>query len=132
NPGTDLLLTADWDALIEGRLVKERSAPPLRGIFDLVLAAQHPPEELPVPPRPADSDQETELLSVPPRVQLAEEMPFTTSPSLRAGKDTDRPAPPPAVAAGDSNLLRNILLAAAGALAVIALYALVLRRKGNW
>jgi hypothetical protein len=132
NPGTDLLLTADWDALIEGRLVKERPAPPLRGIFDLVRAAQDEPEKLLVLPQPADPLPEPERLPVPPRVQPEKEVPIITGPSVRAGRPTDRPVEQPAPAAGNSTLLRNVLFAVAAALALIALYALVLRRKGNW
>jgi hypothetical protein len=33
NPGFDLLLAADWDALIEGRVVKDSPPPPLTGML---------------------------------------------------------------------------------------------------
>lgn len=73
NPGTDLLIAADWDALLEGkRVVKDKELPPLRGLFDFVRdSATATPELLVLPPRyegpeppPAEA---AELLMFPPR-----------------------------------------------------------------
>jgi len=46
NPGLDLLIAADWDALIEGRAVKEPELPPLVSLSQLAAQAQTP---LPTP-----------------------------------------------------------------------------------
>jgi hypothetical protein len=43
NPGFDLLLTADWDARLEDRLVKDPELPPLIGMSALAAAAAAPP-----------------------------------------------------------------------------------------
>jgi hypothetical protein len=40
NPGTDLLIAADWDALIEGRVVKDPELPPLISLSQLAAAAR--------------------------------------------------------------------------------------------
>jgi hypothetical protein len=41
NPGFDLLMTADWDALIEGRWVKDPELPPLMGLSQFASAASN-------------------------------------------------------------------------------------------
>jgi len=43
NPGFDLLIAADWDALIEGRLVKDPELPPLTGLSQFAVAATDKP-----------------------------------------------------------------------------------------
>ena len=55
NPGFDLLLAADWDALIEGRTVKDPQPPPLTGMLGLgsptnrAVLATAPVSDLPGP-----------------------------------------------------------------------------------
>jgi len=39
NPGVDLLLAADWDALVEGRMVQEPAMPPLVSLSQLAAQA---------------------------------------------------------------------------------------------
>ena len=43
NPGFDLLLAADWDALIEGRVVKDPELPPLIGITSITALSTNAP-----------------------------------------------------------------------------------------
>ena len=47
NPGFDLLLAADWDALIEGRAVKDPELPPLIGMSQFAPAATNGPLDAP-------------------------------------------------------------------------------------
>lgn len=43
NPGFDLLLAADWDALVEGRVAKDPELPPLIGISQFAAAPTNRP-----------------------------------------------------------------------------------------
>lgn len=43
NPGFDLLVAADWDALLEGRVVKDPELPPLIGMSQFAAAPTNPP-----------------------------------------------------------------------------------------
>jgi hypothetical protein len=87
-PGLDLLVLADWDALIQGRAVKDAPLPPLTG---LSAGAPEPPE-----------------------VGTA-----GTGGGPAAGEE----------ACGTCDLWRNLLLALGGGLAVVALFAVVARKR---
>ncbi|HXG11653.1 MAG TPA: hypothetical protein VNK04_17995 [Gemmataceae bacterium] len=120
NPGTDLLMTADWDSLIEGgRVVKDRPLPPLHGLSDFLAAAgDQGPELLPVGPRPLESDP-AEGRSPPQLVQ---------GPAERsAGSAATEPAAPNSGLV----LLRNIGLGVLVGLAVLAAWGLILKGKNE-
>jgi len=46
NPGFDLLMAADWEALVEGRVVKDPELPPLIGLAPFSAAVTNPPQRL--------------------------------------------------------------------------------------
>jgi hypothetical protein len=146
NPGTDLLVQADWDALVEGkRVVKEPEIPPLRGLDDFVRAAAgSQPEPLPVPPRELALATPPDFPSFndpdPPPSTPAEFLPYPPqpldgpTPSVPAFTLPTNPEPKPETApAGDSRLvlLRNIGLAVLVALGAVTAYILIARGKNT-
>lgn len=46
NPGFDLLMAADWEALADGRVVKDPELPPLIGMTPFMAAITNPPQGL--------------------------------------------------------------------------------------
>ncbi len=91
NPGSDLLMAADWDALIEERVVEEPELPPLVSLSGLAEQAlkQDAAVDAAPPPRSADTGQ-----------------------TLRPGPALADPSPPA--------LRRNLVLAAAAGLGLLA------------
>ena len=56
NPGVDLLIAADWDAVIEGRVVQEPEMPPLVSLSQLAAQAQKPVATVPAPNTPSPTN----------------------------------------------------------------------------
>ena len=126
NPGSDLLLTADWEGSLEGLIeTKDVELPPLSGLegftvdvddsgisegetaADVKLVAKTP--EVPIP---------TETASPPATAPSAEK---TDSPSEAAG--------PVAAADGANPLQRNIILLGIAGFALLAGITLLVRKK---
>mgnify|MGYP005859170395 CR=1 FL=1 len=106
NPGTDLLIAADWDALLEDRLVQDPEVPPL---FSLAGA---------VHPGAAGRD----LAQAGSTMQQLE----------RQARNSALPSPTAAEASGSSPVIRNLALALAALAAVVlagSLWALRKRRE---
>ncbi|MDP6502509.1 MAG: hypothetical protein QF886_02790 [Planctomycetota bacterium] len=47
NPGTDLLLSVDWDNVVSGSVVVDKALPPLSGAGDLIIKQASPDQESP-------------------------------------------------------------------------------------
>jgi hypothetical protein len=106
NPGTDLLIMADWDAQIEARrLVKTPQPPPLQGLSSGV-----------------------EVLSVPPRLEDAAASLSSERPYVVADERKEPAAQP---AGFNLTLLRNIGIGVVAGIVSLGAYALVLRSKNG-
>jgi hypothetical protein len=137
NPGTDLLIAADWDGLLgDRRVVKDPVPPPLRGLDIFLQAGRRPtPATSPVPARLDDPDpppsEPAELLPIPPRCL---EPAYPTLQPMMNPEEAVLPvvADPPPVADSSPALLRNIGLAVlAGMLAVAGLAILLWTRTAR-
>ena len=127
NPGSDLLLTADWEGSLEGLIeTKDVELPPLSGLegftvdvddsgssegetaADVKLVARTP--EVPIPPEtasPPATVPSVEKTDLPDEVQIKEEL----------------------VADGSKTLQRNIILLGVAGFALLAGITLLVRKK---
>lgn len=111
NPGTDLLMTVDWEGLISGRLAVDQVLPPLTTLT------------VPVPP-----EKETEAPEATPST-LAASDPGSASPSEAAPIEAAPSEAAPSEASGGGALGRNLLVLVVLSFCLLLAATLVLRRK---
>jgi hypothetical protein len=128
NPGSDLLLTADWEGSLEGLIeTKDVELPPLSGLEGFTVDVDDSGSS------EGETAADVKLVAKTPEVPIPTETasPPATTPSA---EKTDSPAEAPAGSAdgvvdGTKALQRNIILLGIAGFALLAGITLLVRRK---
>jgi len=127
NPGTDLLLTADWEGSLEGLIeTKDVELPPLSGLEGFTVDVDDSVSS------EGETAADVKLVAKAPEVPIPTETasPPATVPSV---EKTDSPAEVPdkgeLVADGAQTLQRNIILLGVAGFALLAGITLLVRKK---
>jgi hypothetical protein len=116
NPGIDLLVSADWSKPVGGQMVKDEELPPLTGFSEFI------------PPEPEEKVTDVNEVSVDTTSQpiiVESEEPVPINKEALAEKNKEK------TQAGQSALLRNLLMLIGFVLIIILVTTLLLKSKAS-
>ena len=139
-PGTDLLMTVNWDQMLAGELLVDKALPPLTGVLpagpvspaaETPSAAEKPAVETPAVEKPAVTEVAVAMADAAPTNEAAPAAAEVTAVTSEAAPVAAVVPDVTAAPADDHTVVRNVVIVLAVVLGAVVFGTVILLRRGG-